>query len=422
MNKNQLIIIGSVVLIVIGLVFALIFGRKQSPEQQVKGDLLVWGVFDDSDIIQKFIQQFETAYPEVTVTYQKKSINDYEKDLVNALAAGRGPDIFYIQNTWLPKHIDKLSPIPKNYLTANEFRDVFVDVAYDDFVSDGDVYALPLYVDTLALFYNKDIFNSAGIANPPSTWEGLLSMAPSLTKKDEAGNITRSAIAMGTAKNVNRAMDILSLLMLQSGVEMFNKKTNQAGFSQGGRQALEFYTNFAKSSKSIYTWNSQMPYSTDAFVDGKAAMMLNYKYQAQDIRAKAPHLKFGVSLMPQPRGSQKKVDYANYLGVAVSVASKYPDVAWLFAYYLTDKEQAKTYLELTERPTARRDLVDEQRQDRDLGIFAQQSLSAYSWYQPDSAEVEKIFSDMIESTVAGMPAQTAMNNAASKVNLLVNGE
>lgn len=421
MNRTQLIIIGSVALVIVGLILAFIFGRKTEPEQQVKGDLLVWGVFDDSDIVQKFIQQFQVAYPGVKVTYQKKSVDSYEKDFVNALAAGRGPDIFYIQNTWLPKHIDKLSPIPKNYLTANEFKDVFVDAAYEDFVSGGDVYALPLYVDTLALFYNKDVFNSAGIANPPSTWEGLLSMAPSLTKKDEAGNITRSAIAMGSAKNVNRAPDILSLLMIQSGVQMFDKEKNQVMFGQGGQQALELYTNFAKPTKSIYTWNSQMPYSTDAFMDGKAAMMLNYNYQIQNIKAKAPHLKFGVALMPQPRGAQTKVDYANYWGATVSASSKYPDVAWLFAYYLTEKEQARTYLELTGRPTARRDLVDEQRQDKELGIFAQQSLSAYSWYQPDNAAVEKIFEDMIESTVAGAPAQTAINNAANRVNLLVKG-
>lgn len=419
MNKTQLIIIGSAALIVIGLIFAFIFGRKTAPEQQISGDLLMWGVFDDSDIIQKFIQQFQAAYPGVRVTYQKKSVDSYEKDLINALAAGRGPDIFYIQNTWIPKHIDKLSPIPKNYLTANEFKDAFVDVAYEDFISGGDIYALPLYADTLALFYNKDILNSAGIANPPSTWEGLLSMAPSLTKKDEAGNITRSAIAMGTAKNVNRAMDIVSLLILQSGVEMFDKERNQAVFNQGGQQALEFYTNFAKPIKSIYTWNNQMPQSTDAFIEGKAAMMMNYNHQIQNIKAKAPHLKFGVSLMLQPRDSQKRVNYANYWGVTVSGSSKYADVAWILAYYLTEKEQAKAYLELTGRPTARRDLVDEQRQDKELGIFAQQSLSAYSWNQPDSAEVEKIFSDMIESTVAGTSAQTALSNAANRVNLLV---
>lgn len=432
MNQSKIIIIAAAALIVIGLVLAIIFGRKEEAGITVSGDILVWGVFDDSDVVQSFIAQFQQAYLGVKITYQKKSIETYEKDLINALAAGRGPDIFYLHNTWLPKHIDKLSPIPADYMTANDFKDIFVDVAYDDFVADGEIYALPLYVDTLALFYNKDIFNSVGIANPPQTWEGLMEMILPLTKKNERGNITRSAIAIGTAKNVNRAPDILGLLMLQSGTQMFDKKREQTIFDESGnlngvdypsgQQSLEFYTNFANPKKSIYTWNSQMPNSIDAFIEGKAAMMVNYHHQIENILAKSPHLKFAVSLMPQPKGVKTVVNYANYWGLGVSAASKYPDVAWLFAYYLTDKDQAKAYLAETNRPTARRDLVNEQRQDKELGIFAQQSLSAYSWHQPDSAAVDKIFEDMIESTVAGTPAQNAINSAANKVDLLVKGK
>lgn len=430
MNNTKLIIIGAAAAIIIGLIFAFIFGRQAPEEGQLKGDILMWGVFDDSDVIQKFISQFQTAYPGVKITYQKKLIDSYEKDLVNALAAGKGPDIFYIHNTWLPKHIDKLSPIPKNYLTTSNFKDVFVDVAYDDFILENEIYALPLYADTLALFYNKDIFNTVGIANPPSTWEGLLAMVPSLTQKDESGNILRSAIAMGTAKNINRPTDILSLLMLQSGTKIFDKETQRTGFAQkfskggatfpSGEQALEFYTNFANPKKSVYTWNNQLPYSIDAFSESKVAMMLNYSYQIANLRLKSPHLRFDVSLMPQPRGAQQTVNFANYWGMAVSKTSKSSDLAWIFSYYMTDKAQAEEYLNLTLKPTARRDLVDVQRQaSKEMGIFAQQSLSAYSWSQPDNVVVEKIFEDMIESAVSGLPIQKALETAADKIDLMV---
>lgn len=430
MTKNQIIIFGAVGLIVVGLIFAFIFGRQGGTEDSVAGDILIWGVFDDTDDLFDVIKQFQASYPDVKITYQKKIVDTYEKDLINALAAGRGPDIFYINNTWLPKHIDKIMPIPKDYMTANNFKDIFVDVAYDDFVSDGEIYALPLYVDTLALFYNRDIFNSVGIANPPSTWEGLLGMVPSLTQKDESGNITRSAIAMGTARNINRSTDILNLLMLQSGVQMFDKENMVSTFNQvteingvnypSGEKALEFYTNFANRQKTAYSWNNLMDYSIDAFLEGKTAMMLNYYYQIESLRQKSPHLKFGISLMPQFRDSKQTVNYANYWGAAVSKTSKYSEIAWIFAYFLTDKTQAQSYLEITKKPTARRDLVDIQRQqDKELGVFAQQSLSAYSWYQPDSNAVEKIFEKMIESKVAGLPTTNILDQAAKEVDLLI---
>lgn len=431
MTKNQIIIFGIIGLLVFGLVFALIFGRKSADvSTAVQGDILIWGVFDDSDVWQGIIRKFNESYPKVKVTYQKKSIDTYENDLIRALAAGRGPDIFYIHNTWLPKHIEELAPIGKDYMTISQFQDVFVDVVYDDFVSNDEIYAAPLYVDTLALFYNKDIFNSVGIANPPSTWEGLLGMVPSLTQKDDKGGITRSGVSIGTAKNVNRATDMLSLLMLQSGATIFDLQQKRAVFDReiridnayypAGQKALEFYTNFANPQKSSYTWNNQMPYSIDAFLEGKTAMMINYAYQIANIKNKAPHMKLGISLMPQFRDSKQVVNYANYWGMAVSKTTVDPDLAWGFVNYAIQQDQAKEYLDLTGLPTARRDLVDAQRnEDKDLGVFAQQSLSAYSWYQPDSAAIEKIFEEMIESTVLGTPVKNAISDAVKKINLLI---
>ena len=430
MNRNQIIIFGAIGLIVIGLIFAFIFGRKSTQTTQAEGDILMWGVFDDSDVIADFISKFNESYPRIKITYQKKSVDSYESDLIDALAGGKGPDIFYFQNTWLPKHINKLTPMPAAYMTANDFKDIFVDVASEDFVSDNNIYAVPLYIDTLALFYNKDIFNTVGIANPPSTWEGLLSMVPSLTQKDGAGNITRSAIAIGTARNVNRATDILSLLMLQSGTQMSDKQTGKALFNMdtytdttkypSGQQSLEFYTNFSNPRKQVYTWNNQLGYSIDSFLEGKTAMMINYSYQMQNILAKAPHLRFGISLMPQPRGSQQAVNYSNYWGLAVSRTSSASDVAWGFVNYLTQKDQAQNYLKLTNKPTAHRDLIDSQRQEsKEMAIFAQQTLSAYTWIRPDSNAVEKIFESMIESTVSGVPSKSALDQAANNFDLLI---
>lgn len=430
MNKNQLVAIGVVLFLIIAIALAFLFGRKAPKESKTSGNIVIWGVFDDSDVWSDIVDKFNDSYPDVDITYQKKSIETYETDLIRALAAGRGPDIFYINNTWLPKHIEELVPIGQDYMTASQYQDIFVDVASDDFVEKGEIYAIPLYVDTLALFYNKDVFNSVGIANPPSTWEGLLAMVPSLTQKDESGNITRSAVALGTAQNINRATDILSLLMLQSGTTIFDRQQKVAAFDKqikvdntnypAGQKALEFYTNFANSQKSIYTWNNQQSYSIDAFLESDVVIMLNYAYQIANIRSKSPHMKLGISLMPQFRDSKQVVNYANYWGMAVSKTTVDPELAWGFIYYATQRDQAKAYLDATGLPTARRDLVDIQRQEnKDLGVFAQQSLSAYSWYQPDSTAVEKIFEEMIESTVLGIPVKNSINDAVKKVNLLI---
>jgi multiple sugar transport system substrate-binding protein len=365
------------------------------------------------------------------------------------MAAGRGPDIFMIDNTWLPKHIDKIIPIPEtsqhsgeDAMTIKEFKDSFVDVAAQDFVYGGTdekgnalperIYALPLFVDTLALYWNKDLFNSASISGPPANWDEFNEDVEKLTKKDESNNILISGASIGTVKNINRSSDILMMLMLQTGAEMIDFKTAQAIFDkpvvsgnktfQPGLNSLQFFTNFADPSKKSYTWNNNLDYSIDAFSQGKSAMMINYSFHIPTVKAKQPHLRFGVAPIPQPKDAQFDVTYPNYWGMTVSASAdaNKQTYAWIFLKWLAGQPQAQQYLDKTNRPTARRDLVDYQQSNLELGIFAKQSLSARSWYQVDNLAVSVIFDGMIDSVNNGQrDAAQAVIQAASQVSILM---
>jgi len=403
-------------------------GCKANPLQST--ELEFWGVFDDSDVFSGLIADFNEEFPKTKVKYYKKIYSTYEKDLLEAMASDRGPDIFMIHHTWTPKYEDKIWAAPADLVLIKDIQDNFVDVVYKDFVVDGYVVALPLSVDTLALYYNKDIFNTVGIAQPPETWEEFLDVLEKLTIKDERDNVIRAGASIGTARNVNRSTDILSLLMIQSGAQMINSNKTKAVFDDvvklnnesfyPGQRALEFYTDFANPLKSSYTWNTRMHYSIDAFYEGTTAMMFNYSYHLPTIRAKSPYLNFGVAKMPQIKDSEKDVNYANYWGIAVSRNSESSKQAWEFINWITQKEGSKKYLEKTKKPTARRDLVDWQKNDKDVGVFSEQSLSAQSWYQIDSLSIENIFADMIESVVLGEETiGKAIDKSINQINLLM---
>jgi len=124
--------------------------------------------------------------------------------------------------------------------------------------------------------------------------------------------------------------------------------------------------------------------------------------------------------MPQTEESTKDVNYANYWGLTVSRNCQSPNQAWQFIIWLTEKEKAQRYLELTKKPTARRDLILWQKDDSDLGVFAQQALTAYSWYQVDNSSIEIVLADMIESVILGQATiREAVDRAANEVTLLM---
>lgn len=430
MNTNKIfyILVGLIVVAIFLTVILLLGNIGGSGQQKIA--LRMWGVFDHKNAFDKGLQNFRTQNPNITIQYQEFSYADYEKNLIDSLAANAGPDIIMVHNTWLPKHVDILTPLPatgpktkKPLLTAKIFQDQFVDVAYGDLVRNGNIYALPLYTDTLALYYNKDMFNAAAITRPPADWQEVNKDTALLTRFDQFGNITRSGIALGTARNINRSTDLLMALMIQSGVQMSDQTGNVtfAANSSGrqlGAEALQYYTDFANPQKTTYSWNDSQHYSVDAFTEGTLAMMLGYAHEDQLIRAKAPRLNYAVAPMPQAGVSDPR-NYANYWTLAVSKNSTHPNEAWEFIVAMTSKDGITDYLNVTQRPSARRDLIELQKSDPVLGIFAVQALTARSWVQKDNVVIEGVFADMIDDVnYHRFSINDALDRAQSRINVI----
>lgn len=434
-SQNKLFLIaGAFVVVVIILIMIVFLSRGFNPggEGGPLQNIQFWGVFDDSNDFRSTINAFEQRNPRLRISYRQFNFEDYERELLEAFASGKGPDIFMIHNTWLPKHQEKIGVLPQYpkgqsepLFTIRDFRDQFVEVTERDLIIKEEIYALPLYVDTLALYYNKDIFNAVGVARPPATWEEFNEVVERVTTMGENDAIIRAGAAIGTAKNINRSTDILSLLMMQSGVSMSDSETGHVNFSRlvNGRDvaqvALEYYTDFANPDKRVYTWNNSLFYSIDAFQQGSAAMMFNYAYQIPVLRSKASRLNFGVAAMPQ-LNLGAPLNYANYWAAAVSKFSAAQLGSWKFLVYLTSLEGAVSYLNNTKHPTARRDLIDQQKEDAEIGAFTKQALTARSWYQADNLAIEKIMAEMIENVNFKRQSMAeALSVAQNQINVLV---
>lgn len=430
-NRLIYVLVGAVSLLVL-LTFVLILrGLGTKSTENVR--LEFWGVFDDRAAFGPAIEKFQKLHPNISIVYKQLSYDEYERSIVDALAAGTGPDVLLIHNTWLAKHGDKLRPMPAKIkglsdplMTIKQYREMFVDVAARDFIKDDHIYAMPVYVDTLALYYNKDLFNSAAISRPPATWNEFNDDVERLTKFDASRNIVQSGAAIGTSRNVNRSTDILAALMIQSGTQMTNTDNDEATFAHSvgnqpvGETALRYYTDFSRPTKEVYCWNANQHYSIDAFSEGTAAMMFNYSHQIDALRRKSLRLNFSVAPMPQLSDTDQRT-YASYWAPAVTVGSAHPDEAWQFVAYLASQEGAVSYLNQTHRPAARRDIIDQQKSDPDLNVFAVQALTARSWYQADDSAIESIFADMIDDVNLGRAsALDAIRNAESRVTVLMN--
>lgn len=425
-----MIMFGAIIIIILllGSVFLGILPGVRP--QQTTAKLEFWGLYDDQGIWQPIFDAFKKDNPGVSFNYTKMNPDTYESDLLEALASGKNPDIIMFHSSWLPKHGNKISPLSQTLMTLKQFQETFPDVAVTDFVTQSQIYALPIWTDALTMFYNKDLFNTANVATPPKTWDEFIKTIQKLSSKDKSGNLVKSGTALGTADNVNHAADILGLLMIQSGAKMISDDGTEAAFDREvnvngsvflpGESALRFYTDFSSPKTGAYSWNNSQPNSLDAFTSGKTAIIFEYALNLPKVKEKNPNLQLGIAAMPQLAGAAKTVNYADFWGYSVPLVSKNPGAAWNFLVYLTGKDTNKYFSNAVNRPASRRDVIAEEISTPDLGVFAEEILSSANWYRVDPKGIEKIFKDMINAVILGnIKSAEAIRDAADKVTFLM---
>ncbi len=420
---------------------------KETKNAMEKITLNYWSVWDGPDAFKEIIANYNQMHPFITIEYRKLRYNEYEQALLEAMAEDRAPDIFSVHNTWVKKYQNKLAPLPAEITMAypvvkgtvkkeiipelrttksinlKELKNNYVDTVYNDVVvnikdedsgqSKEEVMALPLSVDTLAMYYNRDLLNNASIAKPPEYWNREFQQnIKTLTKQDTQGKLIQSGVALGGSKNIERYSDILSVLMMQNGSIMEDENNNimfdkvppllQKQKYNPGIEALRFYTDFSSPAKEVYCWDNSLDNSLDLFIQGKLGLMFGYSYHLPTIKARAPKLNFSIAKLPQIENNQKNVNFANYWVEAVSNKSEHIDEAWDFIQFMASAEQVKSYLNITKKPTALRSLINEQIDDTEIGIFAEQLLTAQNWYKGDDANaMELIIGEMIDEVNKG---------------------
>ena len=422
-----------------------------------------WRTEDDPESLAELITAYQKTHPNVEIVYKKMPVKDYETALLTALAEDRGPDLFSIPNVWLRGWQSKILPLPKETtiptmvvnqqkqivaenkksatLSMIDLRNTYVELVTKDVVLKAPpakpgakpvdtIYALPLSLDTLALYYNKQLLKNAGIENPPTTWSELLDQATILTVKDDKGGFKQSGVALGLSENVMNFFDIMSALMMQNGAPMADEASGAATFNEWPRsgrenrsyppsvEALLFYDSFAMEGSPNYTWNAEMPDSLDAFVTGRTAFYFGYPVDVREIKDRAPKLDLGLAPLPQV-DPEKIYNIARYPVEVVSKKTKHPNEAWDFIQFISQPDKVSSFLFVTKRPTATRSLIREQQANPDIAVFANQILTARSWYKgADYPEAEQAFATMIDSkpTALRPDLNYAVGQAASEVN------
>jgi ABC-type glycerol-3-phosphate transport system substrate-binding protein len=422
LTRTQLMIIGGAILAValfVGIFLYLIPYLQQGSADEPKTRIVlnVWGIEDGANFGEVF-SQYTVAHPMVSLRYTQVPEERYEKTLLNAMATDQGPDIFMVHRSWASRYDDKLVYAGKDQITASQVSTLFPEVVSRDFIFNNSVSALPLYIDSLALLYNKGEFDRKGVAVTPKTWGDIKTLIPYFAESTPSKQLKKSAIALGgSAKSIPNAADIMSLFMLQFGAKSIEASGQQTYFDDNAAKGVDYYSRFSSPTDPSYTWNDSFANADDAFGSGDVAMSLHYAREISTLVKKNPYLDFGITGLPQ-NDPANPVNYADYWGLTVSLKSKNTPYAWKFVIAATtDPTFSSLYLKTSGNPPALRELINTSLRDPKVGIFAKQALTARAPFQYDATGYRDALSRNMEAILNGQfDIKTALEKAATEIN------
>lgn len=407
------------------LVFSGIIPLGKNNTPGVLGTVVLWGPFKSTTLFP-MIEDFNLNNPAYIVQYVEKSPETFDRDLLEALAEGKGPDMFFLPDNLAFRYENKILPIPYNNISIASFQNGFAG-AGEVFLTDNGILAMPITIDPLILYFNRSILDANNIVYPPAYWDEFVNMTSVLTKKDQANKIEESMVALGQFANISHAKNIISMMLMQAGNPIVTQRDgffvsaldgNSNAYDLGS--ILKFYTNFADPLSQVYSWNRSFPNSTNAFSSEKLAFYFGFGSEFAPLVNKNPNHNFSIAPVPQIQGAKFKLTSAKVTGIAISAFSKNINTAFTAANAMSTGDFASRLSSALGVAPARRDLLKNVPKDEYSNTIYASALFARSWLDPSPTDTDNIFRGMVDAVLSNNLTPTnAISDASSKLDLLL---
>ena len=354
--------------------------------EQVTLTWAFWGSPEEAVSHKQVADAFMKVHPEIKVETWNEPWDNYFTKIQALWASGDSkavPDIAFLWPT--PKYaaegvLENLDPyIEKTGYNLDDYWPGLLESAKYN----GSVYGLPRDIEVNVLYYNKDLFDKAGVGYPDAdwTWDDLVAAAEKLTVKDASGKTTQYALAMENNGKYDKWVN-------QNGGAILDDMRNPSKCALADPKSVEAVAFFADLLAQGYAMRdadiNQAGGDAGAFQSGQAAMIIQNTSRVSAFNA--ANMNYDVAVVPVPEGG-KRYNPAGGAAWVMSAASDNKDAAWVFLSWLQSADGGeKLYLErgeifpalqslanspafMTEQPPANKQAIIDEAAASGVGTF-----------------------------------------------------
>ena len=336
-----------VALIAISGIFA--GGSKEgaSDDGSVTLTFAVWD-YAQNPYLARIVEAFQAANPGITIEIQDTPAADYVTKLNTQLNGGSDVDIFLVKESDKTKtffdrgQLTNLTP----YIEADGIDMSAYNGTDANFIFDGNTYGMPVRTDQYVLFYNKDIFDEAGVAYPSNdmTWAEF---------EELAGKVT---LGEGATKKHGAYFHSWNACVQNWGVQD-GKHTIMSGEYSFFKPYYEMVLRMQEAGTAMSFAQIQasgLSY-TDIFAQGQVAMLPMGSWLINTMVARnlsgESDVNWGVAVVPHAEDIPAGYTVGATTPACINNASKNKDAAWKFVSFLCGPEGAQIMAENGQIPS-----------------------------------------------------------------------
>ncbi len=315
-------------------------------QEEVNLTLAGWSSNPAEDAaLRAALDQFEEQNPGVTVEFIPSP--DHTLTMQTAFASGDYAEVFYIDSSRLPDWVAAgvIASGEGNIEDVEGFYPSLIEV----FTIDGTLYCPPKDFSTMALQYNKDLFDAAGVEYPTAdwTWDDMRAAAETISASDP------NIVGLVTPPNLERWLPFL----YQAGGALFDDEGSFTFDSDATREALDLYVGMVNEGIAGPPSSVDAGWGGEAFGEGRTAMAMEGNWVIQFLLENYPELNWGVTELPA--GPAGKATMAFTVCYGVGADNDHPEESWALVNFLTGAEGARFVAESSFGPMpARQEVAD----------------------------------------------------------------
>ncbi|WP_379134239.1 ABC transporter substrate-binding protein [Paenibacillus sp. sgz500958] len=401
-------------------------GSTDAPKEK-KVTLTFWrnsGNESENSAYDKLVASFNESHPNIKVEMSPIPYADYDTKLRTSIASGNPPDIMAIDGPNMASYAQAgaLQPLTEFFKKDGNLEDV-PESTMATYTYNSEIYMAPLTESSIAMFYNKKLFEAKGIPLPsknpeePWTWDQVLDAAKKVN--DPAKGIFGIDPAQGFGNAGGTAYFKYPIIWQFGGEVMSPDGTTSKGYldKPETKKALQFFSDLYNKDKV-----SSLEYPPDPFPNGQLAITIDGSWSLGNYADKFPNFKLGVDydIAPLPKEVQQAVANGSW-SLAISSKSKNAEAAWQFVNWVTGAEGAKIYCSITKDIPARYSVAKQfpelNEYPKNIFVVQNQKFGRPRPITPIFPQMSEAVNKMIEEiTISGRNIDAAISDAIGKID------